>query len=129
MYKYARQSKFSLGIALFCIVAACLFLAPTLHAQTADKPDKPTRKVIHKVEADYPLDLQRAHIGGVVRLDVVVSPAGTVDSIAVIGGNPVLVETATRAVKKWKWAPATNATVLRINVNFDADRRSGSPLD
>jgi TonB family protein len=118
------------ALAILCFTAVgCLLMTAGLHAQTSDKADKPARKVVHRVDADYPLDLQRAHISGVVRLDVVVSPSGSVENISVIGGNPVLVETALRAVKKWKWAPAEAATVLRINVNFDADKRNGPSVD
>jgi TonB family protein len=117
-------------LAVLCFTAvACLFTTAGLYSQTSEKAEKPARRLVHRVDADYPLDLQRAHITGVVRLDVVVNPSGTVESISVIGGNPVLVETATRAVKKWKWAPTESATVLRINVNFNTANRNGTPVD
>lgn len=131
MHNCARQSRFAFrqALALLGLFGAICFPTATLHAQSADKTEKPSRRIIHKADADYPLDLQRAHIGGVVRLVVTVNPAGTVDSISVVGGNPVLVETATRAVKKWKWAPAASATDVRINVNFDADKRNGPAVE
>jgi len=52
---------------------------------------------------------------------VVVKPTGAVDSISVIGGNPVLVETTTRAVKKWKYAPADDESTVQVNVDFNPD--------
>jgi TonB family protein len=130
MFHQGPASKVFSCRALACLTAvACLLSTAGLHSQTSDKTEKPARRLVHRVDADYPLDLQRAHISGVVRLDVLVNPSGTVENISVVGGNPVLVETATRAVKKWKWVPAESATVLRINVNFDADKRNGPPGD
>ncbi len=85
--------------------------------------ERPTRRVVKKVDADYPLDLQRARIGGVVRLDVVVTPGGLPDKINVVGGNPILVESAVRAVKKWKWAPGDSEVTVRVNVTFDPNLR------
>lgn len=113
-----RARRMSATFGLF--VLACLIGVSGLRAQSTEKSGKPGRKLVHKVDADYPLDLQRAHIGGVVRLDVSVVPAGTVSNIAVVGGNPVLVETATRAVKQWKWAPADSESIIRVTVNFAA---------
>lgn len=101
------------------ILTACSVLTIASHAQTDEKPEKATRKLIYKVDPEYPWDLKRAHIGGVVRMIVIVTPRGTVDSISVIGGNPVLVDTAQRAIKKWKYAPADSESIIHVNVDFD----------
>lgn len=93
-------------------------LAHPSHAQTSES-DRPGRKLVYKVDPDYPWDLKRAHIGGVVRMVVIVNPRGSVDSISVIGGNPVLVETAQRAVKRWKYAPADSESIIHVNVDFN----------
>jgi TonB family protein len=77
------------------------------------------RKLIYKVDPPYPWDLKRAYIGGTVRLDVMVTPRGNVESISVVGGNPILADVAARTVKKWQYAPADSATKLRVNVEFD----------
>ena len=53
------------------------------------------------------------------RLDIVVSPGGSVDTISVVGGNPILAECAVKAVKKWKYTPADSETNVRVNVAFD----------
>jgi len=110
--------------ALRTIVVICLSLLtasvnPDLHAQKIEKAD---RKLIRKVTPDYPWDLKRAYIGGMVRLDVVVSPGGSVDTISVVGGNPILAECAVKAVKKWKYTPADAETNVRVRVMFDPRR-------
>jgi TonB family protein len=100
-------------VSLFALLAA-----RPIHAQSAaDKT--PPRKLIHKVDPPYPWDLKRAYIGGTVRLDVMVTPRGNVESISVVGGNPILADVAARTVKKWQYAPAETSTKMRINVEFD----------
>jgi TonB family protein len=78
-----------------------------------------SRKLVTRVQPEYPPDCRRASIGGVVRLNIVVSPRGTVDLVKVVGGNPILAESASRAVKQWKYAPASSTTNVRVNIHFD----------
>ena len=85
----------------------------------AQKIEKVERKVIRQVSPDYPGDLKRAFIGGMVRLDIVVSPGGSVNTISVVGGNPILADCAVRAVRKWRYTPADAETNVRVNVKFD----------
>ena len=104
-------------------VAICLSfltasISPALHAQKSEKE----RKLIRQVTPDYPWDLKRASIGGMVRLNVVVSPGGSVNSVLVVGGNPILAECAIKAVKKWKYTTADTETNVRVNVAFDPHR-------
>jgi len=100
-------------VSLFALLAA-----RPVHGQT--KPDKvPPRKLIHKVDPPYPWDLKRAYIGGTVRLDILVTARGNVESVSVVGGNPILADVAARTVKKWQYAPADAATKVRVNVEFD----------
>jgi len=65
------------------------------------------------------MTLREAHIGGIVRLEIVISPKGTVDSVVPVGGNPVLVEAASAAVKRWKYAPADTETKTQVEFTFD----------
>ena len=107
--------------ALSTIVVICLsFLTPSINSPlNAQKIERVQRKLIRQVNPDYPGDLKRAFIGGMVRLDVVVSPGGSVDTISVVGGNPILADCAVRAVKKWRYTPAEAETNVRVNVKFD----------
>jgi TonB family protein len=58
----------------------------------------------------------------VVRLEIVISPKGSVDSVSPIGGNPVLVEAASAAVRKWKYVPADAETKTQVEFTFDPKR-------
>lgn len=81
------------------------------------------RKLVSKVEPVYNRDLQRHNIGGTVRLKIVISPRGTVETISPMGGNPVLVESSVKAVKNWKYAPADSETEIQLSINFDPHPR------
>ena len=82
----------------------------------------PSRKLLLQVQAEYPADLKRALIGGVVRLNVVVTARGAVDYVQVAGGNPILADAATKAVKQWKYSPSASSTNIRVNIRFDPTR-------
>jgi len=89
-----------------------------LTAQTED-PAPSERKVITRVEPKYPPTLERLYIGGVVRLQVEVAPNGTVESAQLIGGNPILGQSAIAAVKQWKYTPAKTKTKVVERLEFD----------
>jgi len=90
-------------------------LVPGLFAQ---KVEKTGRKVIVTVKPEYPETLQRAQIGGLVRLSVTVTPNGTVSKVQIRGGNPILAECASNAVMKWKYVPAAAETDEEVSINF-----------
>lgn len=92
-----------------------------VRAQKGEASDS-SRKLVTQVQAEYPADLKRALIGGVVRLNVVVTARGTVDYVQVAGGNPILADAATKAVKQWKYSPSASSTNIRVNIRFDPTR-------
>jgi TonB family protein len=102
------------------MLASIFVLTLSLTALNAQKtPEKANRKKIYSVEPIYPEMLKRSNIGGVVRLLVLISPKGTVDTVNQLGGNAALVEAATNAVKKWKYAPAESETTQEVSIAFD----------
>lgn len=76
------------------------------------------RKVLKKVEPEYPSVLREKGIGGTVRLRVTVRPDGTVKDVQTIGGNAVLADAATRAVKQWRYAPAEKEATIDLSLHF-----------
>jgi len=79
------------------------------------------RRLISRVEPDYPPTLRQLHIGGTVRLQITITPRGTVEKVQLLGGNPILAEAAIEAVKKWEYA-AGSRTVSEVSISFDPDR-------
>jgi protein TonB len=84
-------------------------------AQTRDPQD---RKIIDKVAPFYPPLARHMNIKGVVKLEVVIRANGSVKSTKVLGGNPVLLESAADAVHKWKFEPSSEESTGVVEVSF-----------
>ncbi|HET9305374.1 MAG TPA: energy transducer TonB [Candidatus Sulfotelmatobacter sp.] len=79
---------------------------------------KGERMLLTRVEPEYPETLQKLGIGGSVRLRISISPKGGVGSVAVLGGNPIFVEAAVKAVKQWVYAPSPSQTTIEVTIPF-----------
>lgn len=77
------------------------------------------RKVAARVAPVYPELAKKMHIHGMVKVEAIVRPNGTVKSTRVLGGNPVLVDAAQDAVGKWKFEPGQNETTEIIQLAFE----------
>ena len=77
------------------------------------------RKLITRVEPDYPDALKKLYIGGVVRVEVQVAANGSVKNVKLLGGNPILGQSSIKAVKSWRYAPAGGDETLTVKLNFD----------
>lgn len=114
-----RPLKNSLGTLCFSVLLLCC--ATPGHAQ-----DNNARKVVKKAPVGYPYILKSKGIGGIVKLRVYVKPDGTVRDAEVIGGNPILAESAQKSVMQWKFSPGSSETALEVSVTFDPHSDSGS---
>jgi protein TonB len=80
-------------------------------------------KLIHEVEPEYPVLARNARIGGIVRLQAVISRDGKVEDLKLVSGQPLLVEAAMDAVKQWVYKPtylngAPVEVLTEVDVNF-----------
>jgi TonB family protein len=103
----------------FCLCMLLLFCALPGNAQ-----DNNSRKVVKKAPVQYPSILKSKGIGGVVRLRVFVKSDGTVRDTEVIGGNPILAESAQKSVGQWKFTAASSETTMEVSVLFDPHSES-----
>ena len=113
---FSPRSRKSLGALLFTGLLSCAAIGL---AQDSG------RKIVKKVPVAYPSILKSKGIGGVVRLKVFVKPDGTVRDTDVLGGNPILAESAQKSVMQWKFSPASSETALELSVTFDPHADSG----
>jgi TonB family protein len=100
----------------YAAICGCLLL--TLACRTPVRGQENDRKILKKVEAQYPSILKRRGIGGTVRLKVVIHADGTVKDVEVLGGNPALADAAEKAVRQWRFAPGGESTIT-VAVGFD----------
>jgi TonB family protein len=75
--------------------------------------------LITRVEPEYPETLKRLNIGGTVRLRVSISAKGNVDGVEVLGGNPILGESAAIAVKHRIYAAGRTRSAAEVSIPFD----------
>jgi TonB family protein len=99
------------------VLAPILMFAP-VHTP-AQESSEVTRKVVARVTPQYPNLARSLGIKGNVKMLVCVAPNGSPKSIEAKGGNPVLVQSAEKALHDWKWEPAAHATYEVIDLRFD----------
>jgi TonB family protein len=104
---------FTVGVLFMSSLFVGGFGVARSYAQESD------RKLITRVEPDYPEALKKLYIGGVVRVEVTVSPNGAVKSTKLLGGSPILGQSTMKAVMQWKYAPAAADEKLTVKVEFD----------
>jgi periplasmic protein TonB len=108
------------------------------HSSTAPKAEEiPKRLVVSQgvslgmlqsqIEPVYPMIAKRARVQGRVTLRAVISAQGTIESLQVIDGHPVLVGAAMDAVKQWRYKPYLLSgqpveVETTVFVNFHIDR-------
>jgi protein TonB len=64
-------------------------------------------RILRQVRPIYPPLARQARISGDVRLEAVISRDGTVASLQVISGHPLLAPAAVEAVRQWLYRPTT----------------------
>ena len=114
MSRRAIQRWFA-GVSWAALTGMALLLPLPGHAQQAEI----TRKAKTKVSPAYPELARRMSISGVVKVQVVVAPNGTVKNTKVVGGHPLLVNAAVEAVKKWRFEAASEETTGVVEFKFD----------
>lgn len=78
------------------------------------------RRAKSKVQAVYPELARKMNITGTVKVQVVVSPNGTVKDAKVVGGHPVLAGAALDAIRKWRFEPAPVESTGVVDFKFEA---------
>jgi TonB family protein len=86
-------------------------------AQSAESQS--ARKVVNKVFPAYPAMARGMNLAGTVKLEAVVLANGSVKSIQVKGGNPVLVQAAQHALREWKWAKSDHDSTEMLEFRFN----------
>lgn len=98
-------------------IAAVLVVLTSLAAQNTVAAGS-ERKISSRVAPNYPELARKMRLQGVVKIEAVVKPNGTVKSTRVLGGNPVLVNAAMEAVNRWRFEPAQSETTEVVQLTF-----------
>jgi TonB family protein len=98
------------------IVLLLMAASSSLSGQQAMQID--SRTVTKYVRPVVPDMARKMGLKGMVKLEAMVAPSGKVTSVKALGGHPLLVDSATLAVKSWVFAPGAQETRATINLNF-----------
>jgi TonB family protein len=111
---YITQTKGAIGYVDAEIDTGGARVIAINHAGNGDQ-----RRLITRVEPKYPETLKHLNIGGTVRLQLTIAPKGNVENVSVLGGNPILAESAATAAKQWIYSPSSSRTTTEITIPFD----------
>ena len=101
------------------LLSAIFLLSPAAFGQ--DSATK--RKVSHRVVPDYPSLARQMNITGKVKIQAVVAPDGHVKSTHPVGGSPLLVDAAAKALKNWKFEPGPKETTEIVEFDFSPQQQ------
>jgi TonB family protein len=115
----SRLTRLSISL----IFLAQLSVTPCLRAQdeipTIAK-DEATKHLLKKVEPITPPIAKVAKIGGPVAADIVIALDGSVESVKIASGAPILLQAATAAIKQWKFDPfIENGYAIRVRTRVE----------
>ena len=68
-------------------------------------PETMEKRIVTKVEPVYPEAARKAGLQGLVVMDAVIAPDGTVKRLRPVSGPDLLAQSATAAVQSWKFEP------------------------
>jgi protein TonB len=80
-------------------------------------------KLVRQPKPVYPPLAKQARIQGVVKFNAVIAKDGTIQNLQLVSGHPLLVPSATEAVKQWVYQPTLLngepvEVITQIDVNF-----------
>lgn len=111
-----RQAVVVLEMALF--LGGAIAATPKVSAQQ-NSTESAGRKVRTKVVPDYPSLAKQMNVSGKVKIQATVATDGHVLTTKVIGGSPLLVNSALDALKKWRFEPAPKDTTEIVEFEFN----------
>jgi TonB family protein len=104
-------------IFVLCCLLFSSVLSVTIPASTQEPPAA-GRKIVTRVSPQYPNLARNMNLQGNVKADVLVAPNGTVKSVEIKGGHPLLGQAAQNAIREWKWEPAPRETHEVVELKF-----------
>jgi len=79
-------------------------------------------KLIRQPRPVYPPDAKAARVQGVVHLSAVIAQDGTMKSLEVLSGDPLLVPSALEAVRQWVYEPTfLNGNPVEVQTTIDVN--------
>lgn len=76
--------------------------------------------LVNRVQPIYPPLARQTRISGTVKLHAIIAKNGGVESLTVVSGHPLLVQSALDAVKQWRYQPTLlNGDPVEVDTEID----------
>jgi TonB family protein len=80
------------------------------------------KRLLHRVEPQYPAEAERLRLQGVVVLDTLIGTDGAVKDMRALSGPDLLVQAATDAVRWWRFQPyEVNGRPVAVETTIEVD--------
>jgi TonB family protein len=112
-----RATRWKHATSIMVLLAVTMTGAIQLRAQSSSSTDE-KRPLKHLVQPEYPELAKKLNLTGTVRIEVTISPDGTVKRSKVLGGHPLLASEAERAAQKTTFQPGPKETIEIIDFKF-----------
>jgi TonB family protein len=98
------------------IVVAAALLSASTDAWTQEASIR--RTLLEHATPPCPALARSMGVAGTVKMEALVAPDGSVKTVDVLGGHPVLAQAATNAVRRWRWEKAPHETREVVQIKF-----------
>lgn len=106
-----------LGLGLAMLIVTGVALSPMAFAQNKSG-DTIKRKVRSRIVPEMPLLAKEKNVRGKVKIEAAIAADGHVTGTKIIGGSPLLVDSAVAALKKWRFDAAAKDSTEIIEFDF-----------
>jgi TonB family protein len=100
------------------LFAMLLFVCVPVTAPLSAQDTASKRRIVTKSAPVYPALARHMALSGLVKIDALISPDGTVKAVDIKGGHPVLAQAASNTIRQWKWEPAAHESHEQIEIRF-----------
>lgn len=102
-------------------------VTPPIHERPLRVSELAAAQLVHRVEPLYPKTAVLINLQGEVKLHAIIARDGTIQSLSVTSGHPMLAQAALDAVRQWRYRPyILNGQAVEvetfITVNFRRER-------
>jgi TonB family protein len=108
-----------LAVGMALMMGGTATVTPKVAAQETSS-DTAQRKVRTRVTPDYPTLARQMNVSGKVKIEATISADGRVTATRIVGGSPLLVSSASDALKKWRYEPGPRETTEIVEFDFSA---------
>lgn len=105
------------AVGALLLAVMCSLASLPSHAQN----NTGKRRVVESVTPAYPALARNLALAGTVKIDALVAPDGSVKTVEIKAGHPILVQAAANAVRRWRWEPAAHDSHEVVEVKFSPE--------